>query len=72
VVLRDTLAVKFLALALAGCAVAAPKPPVAATAEAPTGRLAEAPPSLRPGVASYPDVPALEPVAPPPMHHHHP
>ena len=63
---------KFLALALAGCAVAAPKPPLAATADAPTGRLAEPPAALRPGIVSYPDVPPLEPEPPPPPMHHHP
>ena len=62
-------------LVLAGCAVAAPKPPVVATPEAPIGRLAGAPAALHPGVVSYPDLPALDEPAPPPpmpMHHHHP
>jgi len=63
--------VKFLALAFAGCAVAAPKPPVAATPDAPTGRLAGTPAALRPGVVTYPELPALD-APPPPMHHHHP
>jgi len=41
-----------------------------ARSTAPTGRLAGAPASLRPGVANYPDLPARrEP--PPPTHHHH-
>ena len=73
VVLRDTHAVKLLALALvfAGCAVASPRPPVAATSDAPTGRLADAPAALQPGVVTYPDLPAPS-VEPPPMHHHHP
>ena len=63
-------------LALAGCAVAAPKPPVVATSEAAIGRLAPPPEALRPGVVTYPDLPALDepaaPAPPPPMHHHHP
>ncbi len=63
-----------LALVLvAACATAAP--PLAAdhpaNPRAPTGRLAGAPPSLRPGAVKYDDVPALRTTAPP-MHHHHP
>jgi len=58
-------------LLVAACATHAPLPadhPARSTA--PTGRLAGAPASLRPGVASYPDLPAQrEP--PPPTHHHH-
>jgi len=57
---------------LAACATTASLPPDhPARATAPTGRLAGAPASLRPGVAGYPDLPAQrEP--PPPTHHHHP
>jgi len=61
----------FLALAIAGCAVTPPPPPAAARADAPTGRLAGAPASLRPGVVTYPDLPAAQ-TAPPAHHHHHP
>jgi hypothetical protein len=54
---------------LVACAVPPPARPTAAKADAPTGRLAGAPATLRPGVVSYPDVPAIK--AAPPMHHHH-
>lgn len=60
---------RFVLLLVAGCAVSPPPPPVAARADAPTGRLAGAPASLRPGVVAYPDVPVH--AAEPPMHHHH-
>jgi len=58
---------------LAGCAVAAPQLPAdhPASPHAPNGRLAGAPPSLRPGAVHYDDVPALR-TGPPPVHHHHP
>ncbi|MBS1119665.1 MAG: hypothetical protein H6Q90_1893 [Deltaproteobacteria bacterium] len=62
-----------LGIALVGaCAVRGPTVgsthPAAATA--PIGRLAGAPPSLRPGAVVYPDVPAVAPPEAP--HHHHP
>lgn len=57
---------------LAGCAMK--PPPVAATnpasPAASAGRLAGAPPALRPGVVEYKDVPATR-TAPPPDHSHH-
>ena len=57
---RDVMKVAFLLL-LAACA--APKRTVPsshpASREAPTGRLAGAPASLRPGVVDYKDVPAM-------------
>ena len=49
---------RLLVVLLAACAVPAPVRPEAARADAPTGRLAGAPATLRPGVVSYPDVPA--------------
>jgi hypothetical protein len=61
------------AILLAGCSVAA-TPPAAthpASASAPTGRLAGAPPSLRAGVVVYPDVPPLRAAEPAGHHHHH-
>jgi hypothetical protein len=58
-----------LLVLLAACAVAAPPHPEAARPDAPTGRLAGAPASLRPGVVSYPDVPAAHAA---PVRHHHP
>ena len=61
---------KLLVILLAACAVPAPARPEAARADAPTGRLAGAPAALRPGVVSYPDVPATR--AAPEHHHHHP
>ena len=59
-----------LLLLVAACAVTPPPAPRAASADAPAGRLAGAPASLRPGVVSYPDVPVR--AAEPPHHHHHP
>jgi hypothetical protein len=60
---------------LAGCAVHAPALPPShpASASAPTGRLAPAPPALRAGVADYKDVPVLREGAPADGggHHHH-
>jgi hypothetical protein len=57
---------------IAGCAVAPAALPAGhpANAAAPTGRLAGPPASLRPGVISYPDIPAhaADPAA---EHHHH-
>ena len=54
------------------CAVRPPVVPAthAASAKAPTGRLAGAPPALRPGVVDYKDVPAVRESAPPDEHHH--
>jgi len=59
-------------LVAAGCAVDAPALDARnpASPAAPTGRLAGASPTLRPGVVAYPDVPALR-TGPAPMHHHH-
>jgi hypothetical protein len=56
-----------------GCAVHAPAHPAThpASATAPTGRLAGAPPALRAGVVEYPDVPAIREGAPADEHHHH-
>lgn len=59
-----------IVLLLAACAVPAPARPQAARPDAPAGRLAGAPATLRPGVVRYPDVPAVR--AAPPPHHHHP
>jgi hypothetical protein len=60
-------------VALAGCAMK--PPPLAATnpasPAAPTGRLAGAPPALRPGVVEYKDVPATRTAPPDHSHHHH-
>jgi hypothetical protein len=59
----------------AGCAVHAPAVPAThpASASAPTGRLAGAPPALRAGVVDYTDVPAMREGAPADAHeHHHP
>jgi hypothetical protein len=56
---------------LAGCAMHVELPPAhPARSMAPTGRLAGAPPALRPGVVQYSDVPELR-SAPEPVHHHH-
>jgi hypothetical protein len=57
---------------LGACAVHGPAlaPTHPASATAPIGRLAGAPPSLRPGVVTYPDVPATR-AAPEAPHHHH-
>ena len=59
-------------LVLAGCAVSRSPLPAnhAANPKAPTGRLAGAPASLRPGVVEYKDVPAMRTEAPPEHHHH--
>ena len=61
---------RLVLLLVAACAMPPPQAPAAAKADAPTGRLAGAPASLRPGVVSYPDVPVRAPEAP--HHHHHP
>jgi hypothetical protein len=54
------------------CAVDVPLPAKhPANVSAPAGRLAGAPATLRPGVVSYPDVPALRAEPPPQQHHHH-
>ncbi len=62
-------------LLLGACAarVAAPAASHPASPEAEPGRLGGAPPSLRAGAVSYPDVPVGEPAAPPSHqgHHHH-
>ncbi|MEO6773445.1 MAG: hypothetical protein ABI467_10560 [Kofleriaceae bacterium] len=57
---------------VAGCAPSTPALGAhhPANPAAPTGRLAGAPVTLRPGVVDYPDVPALR-TGPAPMHHHH-
>jgi hypothetical protein len=62
-----------LAIVLGGCAVgpSALAPGHPASAAAPAGRLAGAPPSLRPGVIAYPDVPVASPTKAPDHHHHH-
>jgi hypothetical protein len=62
-------------LALALCACATQPAPLPATHPAnpgaPAGRLAGPPPSIRPGVVEYKDVPATREGTPPPEHHHH-
>jgi hypothetical protein len=62
---------KVLLFMLASCAVDATTPSAQHPASplAPIGRLAGAPATLRPGVATYTDVPALR-TEPAPMHHH--
>lgn len=59
-------------LVIASCAVDAPaldaRHPANPAAE--HGRLAGAPPTLRPGVVEYKDVPALR-TGDAPVHHHH-
>lgn len=62
-----------LALALAGCASAAKPLPSThpASASAAPGRLAGAPPALRPGVVDYKDVPKTRSEAPVDHSHHH-
>jgi len=59
---------RLLLLFVAGCAVSAPVLPATHPINAPPGRLAGPPASLRPGVVAYPDVP---PVRAAPEHHHH-
>jgi len=69
----DALRSLVVLLALAGCAVS-PRPlpsTHAATASASPGRLAGAPPSLRPGVVEYKDVRAVRTATPPDHSHHH-
>jgi len=57
----------------AGCATAPALPADhPASPSAPIGRLAGAPPSLRAGVVTYPDVPALRTAPAEPHHHHQP
>jgi hypothetical protein len=62
-----------LLLVLASCAVRAPQLPAQhpASASAESGRLAGAPPALRPGVVEYKGLPAPEPQQPADHHHHH-
>lgn len=61
-----------LLILAASCAVDAPGTSAQhpATPSAAIGRLAGAPATLRPGVATYTDVPALR-EQPAPVHHHH-
>lgn len=68
-----TLATVVLAMLGAACATNRRALPATHTASraAPVGRLAPAPPSLRPGVVVYPDVPAIRPAAPVDHSHHH-
>lgn len=56
-----------------GCASTAPAIPAShpASPQAPAGRLAGAPPSLRAGVIAYPEVPPLETERPRGHEHHH-
>jgi hypothetical protein len=60
-------------LALAGCATTPAPLPTShpAQASAPGGRLAGAPPALRPGVVEYKDVPKTRSEAPVDHSHHH-
>lgn len=62
-----------LLLLAGGCAATAPALPAThpSSTTAPQGRLAGAPPSLRAGVISYPDVPPLRTSAEPDHHHDH-
>jgi hypothetical protein len=55
------------------CAARAPKITAnhPANPDAPTGRLAGAPPALRPGVVQYTTVPPLREGPPPASHEHH-
>jgi hypothetical protein len=68
-----------LVLVMTGSACSVRAPAVAAThaasAKAPTGRLAGAPPALRAGVVEYTNVPAMRGEGAPAdehQHHHHP
>ncbi len=70
--LQDGDVMKALVLALVAACALPPAPLPAshpASPSAPTGRLAGAPATLRPGVAGYLDVPALR-TGPAPVHHH--
>jgi hypothetical protein len=62
-----------VAMSASGCAVRAPVVAAthAASATAPTGRLAGAPPALRAGVVEYRDVPAMREGPPADAHQHH-
>jgi hypothetical protein len=62
-----------IAIALAGCAVSAKPLPAThpAHANAAPGRLAGAPPALRPGVVEYKDVPKTRSEAPIDHSQHH-
>ena len=68
-----TFASVALAMLAGACAKELRALPATHTASraAPVGRLAPAPPSLRPGVVVYPDVPAIRPAAPVDHSHHH-
>jgi hypothetical protein len=63
---------RLVAFVLAGCAVSSPALPHEhpANPTAPTGRLAGAPATLRPGVVDY-ALPATKPAEPEVHHHHH-
>lgn len=65
-----TMRALVLVFALAGCAVTVPPVPAGhpASVQAPAGRLAGPPATLRPGAVVYDDLPKL---ATPPAHHHH-
>lgn len=62
---------KLLLCVLMGCAASPPPlaPSHPANAAAPAGRIAPAPPSLRAGLALYPEVSRDKPK--PAQHHHH-
>lgn len=66
------LAFILVSVASVGCAVRPPVVPAthAASAKAPAGRLAGAPPALRPGVVNYKDVPAVREGEPADAHQH--
>jgi hypothetical protein len=68
----NVIAMRLVALVLAGCAVSVPAPATThpANPAAPTGRLAGAPATLRPGVVDY-ALPAAKPAEPEHVHHHH-
>jgi hypothetical protein len=70
-----TLLLAAAVVAAAGaCAARAPAVPTThpASPSAPSGRLAGAPASLRPGVVVYPDVPAMRAPSAESHHHHAP
>jgi hypothetical protein len=65
--------VTWVAIFVGGCAASVPAvaPGHPANSAAPSGRLAPAPASLRPGVVTYPDVPQRGADPEPQPHHHH-
>jgi hypothetical protein len=70
---RDVIVALAFVVVLGGCAVS-PKPVPAthaASPQAPTGRLAGAPPALRAGVVEYKDVPKTRSEAPVDHSQHH-